>query len=440
MRPLARWPIRARVAAPAVVAITLMLVVVAFAVVLFHRSALQGAIDADLALRADTIERQVAAGLRTLDSPPEDFAMWLDESGAVVGRSTSATGMEAPRVDPAGGEAIRTVTGIPLDDEPFRVLARAIGDGDIVVVGINAERIADSTEALVGSLALTVPLLGVLLGGLIWVLVGRSLAPVDRMTADVDAIGVTELDRRLRHPGTADEVGRLAETLNRMLERIEASADRQRRFVADASHELRSPLTRMRSLLEVHLASEATPDAIADELLDDVTAMQRLTEDLLDLASSDEAAFGFDPRPVDLDDVALRETERLMTRGRVEVDRSGLSAAHVSGDPAQLTRLVRNLLDNAERHASSTVTVALTESEGAAILTVADDGPGVDPRLRGVIFERFARADSARSSSTGGAGLGLAIAREIAERHDGTLRLIGGPPGAVFEVRLPAAG
>ena len=196
-------------------------------------------------------------------------------------------------------------------------------------------------------------------------------------------------------------------------------------FVADASHELRSPLTRIRSELEVDLASGdlADPTRTEQSVLDETIELQQLVEDLLHLARGDHDVAESEFRPVDLDDIVLREARRLRERGRVAVDLKGVAAAQTIGDPHQLARAVRNLLDNAERHAASTVTVGLGETDGRVLLTVCDDGGGISPADRDVIFERFTRLDDARARDTGGAGLGLAIVRDIIKRHRGTVDL-----------------
>jgi signal transduction histidine kinase len=227
-----------------------------------------------------------------------------------------------------------------------------------------------------------------------------------------------------------------------MLSRLERSVDRQQRFVADASHELRSPLTRMRAELEVDLA--AGPDGVArdrlESLREEVMGLQDLVEDLLHLARADAADIPLRAEPVDLDDVVLREGRRIQAGGRVTVDLSGVSAAQVTGDPAQLTRAIRNLADNAERHAAARVTFTLSETSSSAVLAVGDDGPGIPPEHASAVFERFGRVDLARSRATGGSGLGLAIAREIVERHGGALVLDPAHhPGARFVMTLPLA-
>jgi signal transduction histidine kinase len=228
--------------------------------------------------------------------------------------------------------------------------------------------------------------------------------------------------------------------MNTMLGRLEDAAIRKRRFVADASHELRSPLAGMRSQLEVDLAHPDRADWQATErdLLEETLHMQRLVEDLLDLADLDE-----NPTPgrhdlLDVDEVVLAEVRRISTRGKVVVDARHVTAAQVTGDASALGRAVRNLLDNAERHAIRTVTVDVVDEGTNVRIAVSDDGAGVAEEDRERIFERFARADQSRAREQGGRGLGLAIASDIVTAHGGTLELVDSERGATFVISLPA--
>jgi signal transduction histidine kinase len=227
-----------------------------------------------------------------------------------------------------------------------------------------------------------------------------------------------------------------------MLTRIEDSVGRQQRFVADASHELRGPLTRIRSELEVDLAhpDRADPLATHRSVLDETVGLQHLVDDLLLLAQSDShAAPPMSDEPVDVDDLVVRVARRLRADGRVTVDLSGVSAAQVRGDADQLVRAIGNVADNAVRHATSTVTFTLAERNGSAVLAVADDGDGIPADQRERIFERFARLDEARGAG-GGTGLGLAIARDIVVRHGGTIAVDESySSGARLVITLPAA-
>ena len=227
--------------------------------------------------------------------------------------------------------------------------------------------------------------------------------------------------------------------MNTMLTRLANAADRQRQFVDDASHELRSPLTSIRTMIEVELTHPDSADwgTIGRDVLDDTIRLQRLVDDLLALARADTAVAGSARRePVDLDEIVLREARRLRERTAHEVDTTSVSGAQLTGNPDELARAVRNLLDNADRHAASTITVTLDESDRAVTLTVADDGPGVPSGQRDEIFERFTRLEDARGRDQGGTGLGLAITHDIVAMHGGTIGL-DDAPGARFTARFP---
>jgi signal transduction histidine kinase len=278
----------------------------------------------------------------------------------------------------------------------------------------------------------------------VWWLVGRTLRPVEAIRREVAGIGAggAGLDRRVPVPAGDDEVSRLARTMNGMLDRIEDAARRQQRFVADASHELRSPLARVRAEVEVDLAHPggADPDATAASVLAEVVAMQHLVDDLLALARADAGVDAGERGPVDLDDLVDRQARRLRAAGRVAVDSRGVSAAQVVGDRDQLARAIGNVVDNAARHARTTVTLAVREDGGTAVVSVADDGPGIPPERRDDVFERFHRLDGARTAPAGGAGLGLAIAREIVVAHGGTIVVDPAHgPGARLVITLPLA-
>jgi signal transduction histidine kinase len=226
-----------------------------------------------------------------------------------------------------------------------------------------------------------------------------------------------------------------------MLARIEEAAARQRRFVADASHELRSPLSAMRAQLEVDLAHPAGAEwrTTEREVLDETLRMQLLVDDLLVLAQSDTDKLPLRRERVDLDDIVIEVARPIQARNRVTVDLSDMSSGQVLGDADQLRRVLRNLLDNAERHATKVVRVQLHETDGTVQVAIIDDGPGIPRHERAHVFERFARLDRARARDHGGTGLGLAIAREIVAAHDGTLTIPHSPKGTTFLVTLPGA-
>ncbi|MEJ7743045.1 MAG: HAMP domain-containing sensor histidine kinase [Nocardioidaceae bacterium] len=242
-------------------------------------------------------------------------------------------------------------------------------------------------------------------------------------------------------PASADEIGRLAVTMNDMLDRLEAARTRQMEFVADASHELQSPLTAFRAQLEVALAHPRGLDwpELAFDLLIDGDRMERLVHDLLFLAKEDSGQAGRLDEPVDLEMVVLEEVAQLRSRTALVFDTSRVSPAPTQGNRQELSRLVRNVVENAARYADSQVVIELEATPGKILLAVSDDGPGVPVEQRERIFERFARVEGARARSDGGTGLGLAIARSIAERHGGTISLDtpAEPAGARFVIQLP---
>lgn len=443
-----RSSIRFRITALAALSVAVVLVGVSTGLVAIHRRQLTVNLDLALTQRAQDLAALLAtADLETVElaaTRQEGFAQILNLDGELIAASPNLTGGPLPIEYEAGGETFSSVSGLAVDDDVFRVLSRTVSTARgsmILQVGTTLDDVTESTEALVGTLLLAIPLAVVLLAGVVWWLVGRTLKPVENIRSEVAEIGATDLHRRVPLPAAKDEIGRLAETMNVMLERLERSVERQQRFVGDASHELRSPLARLRTEIEVDLATLGEADsARLESLRDEVVALQRLVEDLLVLARLDADPLPVRTQPVDLDDLLLKVGRRLKADGRIAVDMSGVSGAHVAGDPHQLERAITNLSDNAQRHASHSVTFTLMENDGTAVLTIGDDGPGIPEEQADRIFERFVRVDAARSQSTGGSGLGLAITREIIERHGGTVELDTAPDsGARFVVTLPLA-
>jgi signal transduction histidine kinase len=431
--------IRGRVTAAAVLLTAGVLLGASLLVLWVLRGQLTDNLDEGLAQRADTIAAVAGETPVVPLAGDEDLLAQVVVGGQVVAASANVTGLDpiAP-LDPG----FRTVHDVPGRDETFRVLTRAVttsGQPAVLVVGISADDVSEPLTIVARLLCVAVPVVVAVLGVLTWWWTGRVLRPVDTMRAQMAEISATNLAGRVPEPGTGDEVDRLARTMNETLDRLEDAVRRQQRFVADASHELRSPLTRIRAELEVDLARPGEADPLATErsVLDETVGLQRLVDDLLQVARADAPAAGRDHVAVDLDDIALREARRLSERGRVAVDTHELGPAQVTGDPEQLARAVRNVLDNAERHATTTVTIALTEADGRAVLTVADDGAGIPPAERATVFERFTRLDEARSRDAGGTGLGLAITRAIVERHHGSILLADRGP-TTFVIELPA--
>lgn len=450
--------VRFRITATAVLAVLVVLVAAGVGLVVTQRRILVENLDEGLAQRADEIaalaeEDRLPPTLTGLGDD-DTIAQVVTGTGEVVASSPNATGLAPVAAPPPAGRhrTIRTTDDLLLQDEPFRLVSLRVEDpapgaetAAVVYVAGTLDDIDESTGALAASLLVAVPAVAILLALLVWWLVGRTLRPVDAIRSEVDQIGDGELHRRVTEPPGDDEIARLAHTMNDMLGRVDHAVQRQQRFVADASHELRSPLTRIRSELEVDLAHPSGADTATTQrsVLEEAVGLQRLMGDLLHLARSDAGADG--PRrrdePVDLDDLVVRQARRLRADERVTVDMSEVSAAQIRGDPDQLNRALANVSDNAARHAEATVTFTLVERDDAALLTVSDDGAGIPPEHHEQIFERFTRLDSARNVSIGGTGLGLAIARDIVERHHGTIAVDPDHhPGTRFLIILPLDG
>lgn len=398
-------PVRVRLTVAAAVATAGVLLVSAIVlVVVFQRAEARHTDDLDrgrLAELSALAQRGEVPDLIT-DVGGEGFAQAV-VGDRVIGASVSL-GAAGPVTDwrPGGQPAARDVDDVPDDDETedYRVWAVTVDgpDGPVsLYVGTAREAIRESGVSLALTLAVGVPLLLVLAVGLLWVLVGRTLRPVA------------------------------------------AAQARQRTFVADAAHELQSPLASYRAQLEVALRHPSGTDwtSTARELLAESDGMERLVRDLLFLARNDE------PQPlpaelVDLDDVVLEEVSRLRPTTRLEVDTAGVSAAPVRGGRDELARLVRNLLANAAQHAQDRVVVSCAVTGEEVLLEVADDGPGIPLDQREEVFERFVRGDAARGHGSG-TGLGLPIVRAVAERHGGSVRVADSVGGARLQVRLPSA-
>jgi signal transduction histidine kinase len=398
--------LRFRVTALAALVVLAVLALAGAGLLLLQRSVLVENLDETLRERAGAVAADLRAGrpIDPRDLRGDDVLVQVVDGGQVVAASPELAGA-APWPAADGGRTLP-------DGAAARVVTVPAGSATVHAAG-GLDDVTDSTGALLRALLWAVPLATAVLAGLVWLLVGRVLRPVEAIRAEVDRISAARLDGRVPEPATGDEVDRLARTMNAMLERLAAAADRQRRFVADAAHELRSPLARIRTELEVDRAHPAAADAGARR--------------------------GPSETPVDLDEVALAAAAAHRAAGSVVVDTAGVAPVQVAGDAAALRRLVDNLLYNAVRHAGSRVTVTVGEDGATAVLTVADDGPGIPAGAREAVFERFTRLDEARTPASGGAGLGLAIARDAAVRHGGTLDLDGGGPGARFVLRLPVS-
>ncbi|MER6048247.1 ATP-binding protein [Streptomyces sp. NPDC001793] len=390
----------------------------------------------------------LAAGDDLHHAPPlADFAHAPHRTGKPDDDDDHEDGDDTPaRGSAAAHAAFRTVALRLHDDrpagEPFRIagLLATAPDGRTATVyaGSSLDTERQAMSGVRDAMLIGLPALLVVVAAVTWLVTRRALRPVEGIRAELAEIMDGDLSRRVPQPASRDEVARLARTTNATLAALETSVERQRQFVADASHELRSPIASLRTQLEV---ARAHPDLLElDGLIEDTVRLERVASDLLLLARLDA---GERPRAERLDLAELVRDELAHRSG----DRLPITAAlpdgpcPVSASRTQLARVLGNLVDNAQRHAGSAVRVAVRqEAAGTVALDVTDDGPGVPPADRERVFTRFIRLDDARSRDEGGAGLGLAIVRDVVHRHGGRIEVgdaDGG--GARFTVTLPNA-
>ena len=423
----------------------LTLIVSGVALLTVLRRTMLDNIDTALALRAADLGALTASGAapRNITIPDDgtSFAQII-LGDDVIASSTNVRGQ--PAVDALAYSSEITVRQTSGDDEVFRLLVTeqnspagpvTIAVGTTLADMERTIRVATWTLTIAGLALLT------LAGAATWAVVRRALRPVDAMRAEVADITVGELDRRVSQPATDDELRLRADTMNDMLGRIEAGTRAQRDFVSAASHELRTPIAVIRHALEVARASDSPDwDGIADSVLEEDLRMERLVDDLLLVARADAGVSTNDRwTELDLDDIVFEEARRVPSTMRIDTAR--VSAGQVHGDSDQLRRVVRNLLDNALRHASHTVAIELDSIDGRVSVAVDDDGPGIAPEDQRRIFERFVRLDESRNRSGGGVGLGLPIVAELVESHGGNVRVEASKRlgGARFVVTLPDA-
>ncbi|MEO6879483.1 MAG: HAMP domain-containing sensor histidine kinase, partial [Mycobacteriaceae bacterium] len=356
-----------------------------------------------------TLVQVVGADGRVLAATPGSTGPGLVDPGQLGSAGTVST-FHPEKISPELRVAAETV---PATTPPLTAIA-----------AVEQQPITNTLSVVAALLAGGVPVVVLVVAGATYVLVDRSLRPVEQMRRSASAISTADLSDRLPVPQTRDEVARLATTLNAMLDRVEAGHGAQRRFVGDASHELRSPLATLTTALEVGARNPDFLDheLLTDRLLPEAVRMQHLIDDLLLLARADERGLPLRTVDVDLDDILDTEAARLRAAPGPAVS-VHTSPTRVRGDSEQLTRAIRNLVDNAARHARQSVTLHCSTDGDLVQVVVADDGPGIEVEQRHRVLERFVRLDDGRARSAGGSGLGLAIVAEIVAAHGGDVRI-----------------
>jgi signal transduction histidine kinase len=437
----ARQSLRARLTVIVTALFSFAVLTGALLVIVLQRYALVRVLDASAAKTAHDVAQDFVNGRSPQIVYPTTsgiaFVQVVNAEDAVIATSLGAdqaVSIVTPEQLDDARQGVRLDVANPTNPNGrLRVYGRRAGS-DTVLVMSDLTRVDDSIRLLKEAALVGGPLAVLLMAIATYATVSiamRSVAALRHGAADITAAGLAQ--QRLPVPPTRDEIHNLAETLNAMLDRIDSATQRQRTFVGDAAHELRSPLASLRVQLEVgaRLGPNADWPAVIDDALIDVDRLERLVGDLLALARLDEAHGALlRHEPVALDEV-VASVVATQEHARVPVTLAGAAPVTVIGDPDGLRRVVINLVDNAVRYASTTVevTIGTQQSGAAAVLTVVDDGPGIPQAERRAVFDRFYRTHSSRSRDTGGTGLGLAIVRDVVTAHHGSVWLDARPDG-----------
>jgi heavy metal sensor kinase len=454
---MSRVPIRLRVAGAFALAMALVLAATGWFLYKRVESHLSTSLDHALELRWHDLSELVVepgkplghANAAPFIEPGEAFAQVLDERGRVLDATQSLRGrslLGAQELQQARTEPVmRNVESVPGLDEPARWLARPVerkGRKAVLVVGSTRADITEALSGLRAELLIAGPIALLLASIAGYLLAGVSLRPVESMRRRAAEISAETPGERLPVPPTRDELERLGETLNEMLSRLEAALERQRDFIADAGHELRTPLALLRTELELALRHGRSVEELREAIRassEEVDRLSQLADDLLLIARSERGKLELQLETLDttelLDGVATRFEWRAQETGRAlsALPAPGMS---VRGDRLRLEQALANLVENALRHGDGEVRLSANSVDGVVELHVTDEGSGFPPQFLDRAFERFARADGARAGSS--AGLGLAIVRMIAEAHGGTALVANNDgPGADAWIALP---
>ena len=433
--------LRFRITAVATVAIACFLGLTAFFSVRYADNRLIDQVDRSLVNQAVYVRQQLQERhLPSPSSPAGEFGQFFLANGTLLGSSTNIDGFPPLVKVRAAGPSPRFFTISNPRLGRLRILEEQFGSGSapILVEAQQINQVAAARRVLTLLPTIGVPVVVLALAATVWIVVGRAMRPVEAIRRAVAEVSDADPSERLPSPGTGDELERLVETMNVMLDRLHQAVERERTFIADASHELRSPLAVVQAALE---GDHTGLDEFRQSQRTALSALQRLqdlADQLLVLHASGTA--GPVRRLIDIDELVLSQVDLLQRTTDLHIDASAVSGGQVVADETDMTRIIENLSSNALRHAVRKIAFGVSEADEWVELSVTDDGPGVPPDKRLAVFERFSRLDSSRSRSYGGVGLGLAIVQEIAGRYGGTVRVEDGPGrGARFIVSLPAS-
>jgi signal transduction histidine kinase len=425
--------VRTRVTAAAGVALTAAVLLGLVGLYLLQVNSARRTIQSQLRTYATQIQQSATGGTFPRPLPasaldPAAQAQVLAPDGTVLAATRNLAGLPTVyMLGPGSATPVRQKAAdraVPGEVSAYGEHTTAAGRPVTIITITPTNLRSEINETFARLLVVGVPFLLVLACGTVWLVVGRALRPVEQIRGAVTAITHADLSQRVPEPGTDDEIGHLARTMNDMLTRLEDAAARQRRFVADASHELRSPLTAIRTGLEVGLShpDRAPWPEIARRATRQSQRLERLIAELLVLAKADARQIAARRQQVDLAALLTDVCAALHAPG-IDIAIRVHPGTTTTGNPGDLSRMFRNLLDNAVRYARHQVTVTAAAAPDGVVVEIADDGPGIPAAERERVFDRFARLDASREHASGSAGLGLAIAREIATAHGATIVL-----------------
>ena len=440
---MSRLPVRVRLTAAFAIAMALVLVAAGMFVYVSLRRDLNESVTAGLEARASAVLAAKSPSAGAAGDREEGFAQLYGQDGRLLASAGGIRGEALSRAElrrAAAGAEIVVERKLPGIEGTVRVLAKAGGGAEVVGVGQSLDDRNETLRNLVASFAVGGPIAVVLASLLGYVLAAAGLRPVEAMRRRAQQVSLSRADERLPLPAAHDEIRRLGETLNEMLDRLGRSLDRERRFVADASHELRTPVAVIKAELEGALRAGVRDPQVHEALtasVEECDHLAQLAEDLLIVARTNEGELPLRPQQLEL----LEQLERVRRRF---ADRAGARDRAISvdaeegqwvyADEPRLLQALGNLVDNALRYGQGEVELRARRTASGLELEVSDQGEGFDPGFAERAFERFARGDLARTRD--GTGLGLSIVRTIVEAHGGRAELVQGD-GAIVRIWLP---